>query len=224
VEHLGALPLVSVRTSDPRSLAFTIKYALDRIVAGLAIVVLAPVFALVALGVVVTMGRPVLFRQRRVGLDGRVFDMLKFRTMAGRPDAAGESDADWAARTLGVAPDALSGVPAADRRTPLGRLLRTLSLDEIPQLWNVLNGDMSMIGPRPERAHYVEHFQDAVHRYPDRHRVKSGITGWAQVNGLRGETSLADRVEWDNFYIENWSPWLDLRILVRTVTAIFRGK
>jgi exopolysaccharide biosynthesis polyprenyl glycosylphosphotransferase len=224
VEHLGALPLVSVKTSDPRSWAFTVKYALDRMFAAFAIVMLAPVFAFVAAGVLVTMGRPIFFRQRRVGLDGRVFDMLKFRTMRGRPDMAGESDADWAARTLGVTPEALTGRPAADRRTPFGRLLRTLSLDELPQLWNVLRGDMSMIGPRPERAHYVEHFQEAVYRYPDRHRVKSGITGWAQVHGLRGETSLADRVEWDNFYIENWSPWLDLRILMRTVAAIFRGQ
>src|ERR671933_1595065 len=106
------------------------------------------------------------------------------------------------------------------RRTPVGALLRRLSLDELPQLWNVLRGDMSLIGPRPELPHYVERFQDVVYRYPDRHRVKSGVTGWAQIHGLRGDTSLLDRVEWDNFYIENWSFLLDLRILARTIPAV----
>jgi lipopolysaccharide/colanic/teichoic acid biosynthesis glycosyltransferase len=118
-------------------------------------------------------------------------------------------------------PDAPASDPAADdRRTPLGTLLRKLSLDELPQLFNVLRGDMSIIGPRPERVQYVRQFADAVYRYPDRHRVKSGLTGWAQVHGLRGETSLADRIEWDNFYIENWTPWLDLKIVVMTIPAL----
>jgi lipopolysaccharide/colanic/teichoic acid biosynthesis glycosyltransferase len=111
-----------------------------------------------------------------------------------------------------------------DSRTRLGGLLRKLSIDELPQLWNVLRGDMSIVGPRPERAHYVELFEQAIYRYPDRHRVKSGLTGWSQVNGLRGETSLADRIEWDNFYIENWSPWLDLKILMKTIPALVAGR
>src|SRR5207244_9314270 len=111
-----------------------------------------------------------------------------------------------------------------DRRTRFGRFLRRFSLDELPQLLNVLRGDMSLVGPRPERASYVGRFEHAVYRYGDRHRVKSGITGWAQVNGLRGRTSLADRVEWDNFYVENWSPWLDLKIVLMTLACVLRGQ
>jgi lipopolysaccharide/colanic/teichoic acid biosynthesis glycosyltransferase len=113
-----------------------------------------------------------------------------------------------------------NGNGAADRRTPLGRFLRRYSLDELAQLWNVVRGDMALVGPRPERAHYADEFQDAVYRYRDRARIKPGLTGWAQVHGLRGETSLADRVEWDNFYIENWSPWLDLKILLMTCACL----
>lgn len=222
IERLGALPLVSVRASDPRSWQMGVKYALDRIIAGLVIALLAPVYLAISLAVLVSLGRPIFFRQRRVGLDGRSFDMLKFRTMRGTPDSAGEADAAWAARALGTSgPAAVAAEAVHDRRTPLGSKLRACSLDELPQLWNVLRGDMSLIGPRPERAHYVERFWDSVYRYPERHRVKSGLTGWAQVNGLRGETSLADRIEWDNFYIENWSPWLDLRIVLKTIPALF---
>jgi lipopolysaccharide/colanic/teichoic acid biosynthesis glycosyltransferase len=164
------------------------------------------------------MGGPVLFRQRRVGRDGVVFEMLKFRTMADAP-TVGESDAHWASLILN-APTDREPMAGPDRRTPVGRLLRKLSLDELPQLWNVLRGDMSLIGPRPERVQYVEQFSEAVYRYTDRHRMKSGLTGWAQVHGLRGETSLQDRVEWDNFYIENWSPWLDVQILFRTLPTL----
>jgi hypothetical protein len=118
------------------------------------------------------------------------------------------------------------GVETADedRRTPIGRILRRYSLDELPQLINVLRGDMSLIGPRPELGTFVRLFEEAVHRYGDRHRVKSGITGWAQVHDLRGNTSLADRVEWDNYYIENWSLWLDMKIAVMTIGSLFRWR
>jgi exopolysaccharide biosynthesis polyprenyl glycosylphosphotransferase len=227
-DHLGALPIVSLRSADPLSWQFELKYAIDRVIAGISLLVLAPALAAIALAILVTMGRPVLFRQRRVGRDGRVFDMLKFRTMRGGPDVGGEADARWAALILagtGVDPDtALAADDGEDRRTPVGTMLRKCSLDELPQLWNVLRGDMSIVGPRPERAHYVERFESAVYRYPERHRVKSGLTGWAQVNGLRGETSLEDRIEWDNFYIENWTPWLDVKILTVTLPALLNRR
>ena len=218
IEHIGGLPLVGLRTTDLRDWRLEVKYLIDRVFAGVAIAALAPVLAVIWLLVRATMGGPVLFRQRRVGRDGVVFEMLKFRTMAGSP-AVGESDAHWASLILNGSAE---GEPMAepDRRTPIGRLLRKLSLDELPQLWNVVRGDMSLIGPRPERVQYVEQFSEAVYRYPDRHRMKSGLTGWAQVHGLRGETSLEDRVEWDNFYIENWSPWLDVQILFRTLPTL----
>jgi exopolysaccharide biosynthesis polyprenyl glycosylphosphotransferase len=219
VEHLGALPLIRLHDGEGVGWQLAVKYAIDRIVAAIALVAVAPLFAVVTLAVLVAMGRPVLFRQRRVGRDGVEFDMLKFRTMLGTPTVDGEADASWASLILNGGPVAVR--PAAeDRRTPVGELLRRLSLDELPQLWNVVRGDMSLVGPRPERVHYAERFADAIYRYPDRHRVKSGLTGWAQIHGLRGETSLADRVEWDNYYIEHWSPWLDVRILFRTLPAI----
>jgi exopolysaccharide biosynthesis polyprenyl glycosylphosphotransferase len=223
VDHLGALPLVGLRATDPRGTQFAVKYALDRVIAAAVIITIAPLIGAVALAVLVSMGRPILFRQKRVGRDGRVFEMYKFRTMRGGPSESGEADAGWASLVLaGGEPVSLPEIlPMEDRRTPVGSLLRKLSLDELAQLWNVVRGDMSLIGPRPERAHYVQAFDEAIYRYPDRHRVKSGLTGWAQVHGLRGETSLADRVEWDNFYIENWSPWLDLKIVLMTVPALF---
>ena len=115
------------------------------------------------------------------------------------------------------------GVEGADRRTRVGAFLRRTSLDELPQILNVLKGDMSFVGPRPERPQFVAVFEQTVHRYGDRHRVKSGITGWAQVNGLRGKTSVADRAEWDNYYIDNWSLWLDIRILLRTIPVVLFG-
>jgi exopolysaccharide biosynthesis polyprenyl glycosylphosphotransferase len=217
VEHLGALPIVALSPSDPRSWQFTVKYAIDRVVAALVLLALSPLYAALAVGVKLSSPGPVLFRQRRVGLDGHAFDMLKFRTMSGTPDSTGENDAAWAMAVLG---HETATTPSVDRRTRFGTLLRRLSLDELPQLWNVARGDMSLVGPRPERLHYVEQFEQAIYRYPDRHRVKSGLTGWAQVNGLRGETSLQDRIEWDNFYIENWSPLLDLKIVARTVPAL----
>ena len=233
VEHLGGVPLVSVDPTDPRGWQFAIKYALDRVVAATVLLLTLPLLAGVALAVKLRMGSPVLYRQLRVGRDGRRFEMLKFRTMKGDPVSDGEADEGWALeqiRSHGMAPlpgdgvDDVALAAAADRRTRLGRLLRFFSLDELPQIINVLKGEMSLVGPRPERAYYVPHFEGAVYRYGDRHRVKSGITGWAQVNGLRGKTSLADRVEWDNHYVENWSPWLDLKIVLMTIWCVLRGQ
>jgi lipopolysaccharide/colanic/teichoic acid biosynthesis glycosyltransferase len=176
---------------------------------------LAPVLLGCALATWISLGRPILFRQRRVGRDGREFDMLKFRSL--RPNG-NESE------NLFDLPDdtAPGGVEAGDRVTKVGAFLRNTSLDELPQLLNVFKGEMSIVGPRPERPEFVELFEPRVHRYYDRHRVKAGITGWAQVNGLRGQTSLSDRVEWDNYYIENASLWLDIKIIGRTILALPR--
>jgi exopolysaccharide biosynthesis polyprenyl glycosylphosphotransferase len=214
VEHIGGLPLLSTSRPDPKGWHFALKYTVDRIVAALILIVAAPVLLLLALGTRISVGRPIFFRQPRVGLDGRRFAMLKFRSMRATVEPV-------------VLPDlphdtAPGGVEGDDRRTRFGTLVRRASLDELPQLFNVLKGDMSLIGPRPERPDFVELFERNVHRYGDRHRVKSGITGWAQVNGLRGKTSLSDRVEWDNFYIENWSLWLDFKILLMTIWAVRR--
>jgi lipopolysaccharide/colanic/teichoic acid biosynthesis glycosyltransferase len=145
--------------------------------------------------------------------------MLKFRTMRPVRDPA-EVDA----RVLDLPPDtAPGGVEGDDRRTKLGAALRRSSIDELPQLINVLKGEMSLVGPRPERPEFVGVFEQSVYRYAERHRVKSGVTGWAQVHGLRGKTSLSDRVEWDNYYIENWSLWLDLKVLLLTFLAVVRS-
>src|SRR4051794_11145899 len=222
--HLGAMPLVGLQVSDHLGWQFELKYALDRVFAAVGLLLLAPLLALVALAVKISMGGPVIFRQGRVGRDGHPFEIFKFRTMRGDPQHDGEANSEWARLVLaGTGVDADEVLrPAADRRTPLGKLLRVLSVDELPQLWNVLRGDMSLVGPRPEMPHYVERFQNAIYRYPDRHRVKSGLTGWAQIHGLRGDTSLSDRTEWDNFYIENWTPWLDVKILLLTLPAILR--
>jgi lipopolysaccharide/colanic/teichoic acid biosynthesis glycosyltransferase len=166
---------------------------------------------------------PVLFRQRRIGRDGQVFDLYKFRSM--HMDALQaelvRDDANVLESLLG-GDTAPGGVEGDDRRTPIGRFLRRTSLDELPQLLNVLRGEMSLIGPRPERPEFVELFNQDIIRYDDRHRVKSGITGWAQVHGLRGQTSLAERVEWDNYYIAHWSLGLDLKILALTFVALLR--
>jgi exopolysaccharide biosynthesis polyprenyl glycosylphosphotransferase len=212
VEHLGGLPLLTAHRADPKGLQFALKYTLDRIVAGLLLFLMLPLFGLLALGTLLSVGRPIFFRQPRFGLDGREFEMLKFRSMSSAPDPGDAPD---------LPPDtAPGGVEGDDRRTPFGTLLRRTSLDELPQLLNVLKGDMSLIGPRPERPDFARLFENNVHRYGDRHRVKSGITGWAQVHGLRGKTSLSDRVEWDNYYIENWSLWLDVKILLMTLWAV----
>jgi exopolysaccharide biosynthesis polyprenyl glycosylphosphotransferase len=215
VQHLGGIALLRSEHIDPAGWRFAAKYAADRVVACVVLVLLAPLIAVVAFAVKLTSSGPVFFRQRRMGRDRREFTMLKFRTMTGDPDVHGEADARWAAEAVDGAQ-----TPSLRRITRTGRVLRTLCLDELPQFVNVARGEMSLVGPRPERVGYVEQFEGAIRRYDDRHRVKSGITGWAQVNGLRGETSLADRIEYDNYYIENWGLLLDLRILVLTIPSV----
>jgi exopolysaccharide biosynthesis polyprenyl glycosylphosphotransferase len=215
VEHLGGLPLILLDGVDARSWRFKAKYCIDRVVAAVALLFILPLLLATAAAVWICMGRPILFRQERVGYEGRRFEITKFRTMTlAPPTAVADPDEDC--------------VEAVGRVTRLGSFLRQTSIDELPQLLNVVRGEMSLVGPRPERPEFVELFRRRVYRYHDRHRVKVGITGWAQVNGLGrgadrfGSTSLAERVEWDNYYIENWSPSLDLKIVLMTMRALLR--
>ena len=192
-----------------RSLAT--KRAFDCLVAALLLLVVLPLLLVLVAAVKLSSPGPVLYRQRRIGRDGRAFDILKFRSMR-----AVEVGARFVPRS-GSAP---GGVEGADRRTGVGRLMRRTSLDELPQLLNVLRGDMSLVGPRPERPEFVQLFADEVPGYADRHRMQVGITGLAQVRGLRGQTSIALRAQADNEYIESWSLGLDVRVLLRTARAM----
>ncbi|BBX03490.1 UDP-phosphate galactose phosphotransferase [Mycolicibacterium moriokaense] len=214
IDHLGGVPLLVLPPVNPSGWQFAIKYATDRIGAALALLLISPLFLTLALLVKLSSPGPIFYRQRRVGRDGKPFDCLKFRSMreASDPGTAFQPKP-------GTAP---GGVEGEDRRTLVGKVMRMLSLDELPQLINVLRGDMSLVGPRPERPEFVELFEMQIHRYGQRHRVKAGLTGWAQVHGLRGQTSIADRAEWDNYYIENRSFWLDIKILLLTVIAVFK--
>ncbi|WNI16485.1 sugar transferase [Actinacidiphila sp. ITFR-21] len=183
------------------------KRALDTAVSGTALLCATPVLAVCALAVRLADGPGVIFRQERIGLGGRPFTLLKFRTL--RPADEQESATRW-----NIADDL--------RVSRIGRLLRRTSMDELPQLWNVLRGDMSLVGPRPERPHFVAQFSKVHAGYQDRHRMPAGITGLAQVHGLRGDTSIADRARFDNHYIDSWSLWQDVTILLRTAAALFR--
>ena len=215
VEHLGGLPLLVLNQVDPKGWQFAVKHAFDRTAAGVGLALISPLFLLLAFLVKMSSPGPIFYAQERIGRDGKAFGCLKFRSM--RP--VGPADEVFAPK-VGDAPGGVEGV---DRRTRIGKFMRKTSLDELPQLLNVLRGDMSLVGPRPERPAFVELFDIQVRRYGERHRVKAGMTGWAQVHGLRGQTSIADRSEFDNYYIENWSLHLDLKILVLTVLAVVRS-
>jgi lipopolysaccharide/colanic/teichoic acid biosynthesis glycosyltransferase len=198
------------------ALALEAKYAIGRLIALCSLMVATPVLLAIALAVLLTSRGPVLFRQERVGEGGATFAMLKFRSMRG-PRA---SDAAFVPAE-GAAP---GGVEGADRRTAVGRFIRRASLDELPQLWNVVRGDMCLVGPRPERPEHVARFSGEVPGYAHRHRVRVGLTGLAQVEGARGAGScMTARAQLDNAYIDQWSLALDARILRRTVGAVLRG-
>jgi Undecaprenyl-phosphate glucose phosphotransferase len=209
IEEFEGVPVIHLRESPLYGWNGVLKRGLDLVVGGLALVALAPLLLLVAVAVKLTSSGPVLLRQERMGLDGRAFSMLKFRTM--RADAEAESGPVWAA-------------PDDDRRTRIGAVLRRFSLDELPQLLNVLRGEMSLVGPRPERPVFVETFRHRIPGYMLRHKVKAGMTGWAQINGWRGNTSLEKRIEYDLYYIERWSLAFDLSILVKTLWRGFMNK
>ena len=196
------MPLVGLRESPHFGANVLVKRIMDIVLSALALIVLAPLMLLIGLAVKASSRGPVFFRQRRCGLNGRPFDMLKFRSMP--VDSESESGPVWAKK-------------GDNRATPLGKFLRKTSLDELPQFLNVLKGDMSVVGPRPERPEFIEKFRITIPNYMARHAVKCGITGWAQVNGWRGNTSLRKRIQYDLYYIVHWNPWFDLRIMWMTV-------
>lgn len=200
VENIKGVPVMHLNRVRLKGINALIKRGFDIAVSGVLLLLLWPLLLVLALVVKLDSPGPVIFSQRRVGSDGRTFTIYKFRSM--RTDA--ETLNTWTR-------------PQDPRRTRTGRLLRGLNLDELPQLFNVLKGDMSLVGPRPEQPVYVQLFEESIYRYAHRHRVKSGITGWAQVNGLRGDTSIEERVLFDNYYIENWSLWLDIKIIILTL-------
>jgi Undecaprenyl-phosphate glucose phosphotransferase len=200
--NLDGLPVIGLRESPHFGLNVVVKRAMDVAVSLVALVLLSPLMALIALLVKLTSPGPVFFRQERCGLNGESFRMLKFRSM--RADAEAQTGAVWARKD-------------DPRRTRLGTFLRKTSLDELPQLFNVLRGDMSLVGPRPERPEFIHRFEKTIPNYVARHCVKAGITGWAQVHGWRGNTSLRKRVQYDLYYITHWTPWLDLRIMWMTL-------
>lgn len=207
MDSVWGMPLVRVRRAPYRTFSWRVKRMFDLVLSALSLVLLAPLLLACALAVRWETGPGVLFKQTRVGLDGRPFKLLKFRSLA--PIDESESQTRWT-------------ISDDDRVGPVGRLLRATSLDELPQLFNVLVGDMSLVGPRPERPHFVSEFQQDIPRYMARHRVPAGLTGYAQVHGLRGDTSIEDRARFDNIYIENWSLWGDVKILLKTVGQVMR--
>ena len=209
VEEIDGLPLLRLRGPALSGWGGIVKRTLDLVGSILLLAILSPLLLGLALAVKLESPGPIFHRQERVGRDRRTFRMAKFRSM--RADAEASTGPIWAARE-------------DSRRTRLGTFLRRWSLDELPQLWNVLRGEMSLVGPRPERPVFVHRFEERVADYYDRHRVKSGITGWAQVHGHRGDTPIEQRTRLDLFYVENWSLGLDLRILALTVWAVFRHR
>ena len=206
-DAVWGVPLVRLANAPRLRPSWRLKRILDVVVAASAAVLLGPVILATAAAVRLETGSSVIFRQVRVGADGRLFTLLKFRSL--RPVDDTESQTCWS-------------VASDDRVGPVGRVIRALSLDELPQLWNIVRGDMSLVGPRPERPFFVERFSGEVPCYEDRHRAPAGLTGLAAVNGLRGDTSIEDRARFDNAYVEGWSLWLDVTIMLRTVRAVLR--
>lgn len=205
ISEIAGLAVLNLSMSPMDGINRVVKAVQDRLLSAVILLLVSPVILLIALGVKLSSPGPVLFRQERVSWNGKAFQILKFRTMP--MDIEHSTGATWAQ----------SG---EQRATSFGRILRGSSLDELPQFWNVLRGDMSIVGPRPERPVFVDKFKHQIPGYMQKHKVKAGITGWAQVNGWRGDTDLNRRIEHDLYYIDNWSLWLDLKIMLMT---LFRG-
>jgi exopolysaccharide biosynthesis polyprenyl glycosylphosphotransferase len=207
-DHIGAIPVVQVRQTTLSGPRWAVKRVSDVLFASAALLVLSPLLVLCTIATFLAGGPGIFFYQERIGRHGKPFKVIKFRTM--RPRDEEESRTTWS-----IANDQRVGL--------IGRFMRRTSLDELPQLWNIFRGDMTVVGPRPERPHFVEKFSAEYPDYARRHRVPVGLTGLAQVSGLRGDTPIADRARFDNYYIENWSLWLDIKVVLRTVTEVFRG-
>jgi len=201
VESLDGIPVIGLQETALYGWAALAKRSFDLVAASAALVVLAPLLGAIALAIWASSGMPILYRQTRMGHDGRVFEMLKFRSMRNDAEASGPG---WTREK-------------DPRRTRFGRWMRKRNLDELPQLINVVKGEMSLVGPRPERPAYIDEFRHEVPGYMLRHKVRAGMTGWAQVHGWRGDTSIHERVEHDLYYIQQWSFWLDMRILFMTL-------
>lgn len=201
VEHIRGLPVVGLKRSSIRGLQGFVKRSMDIVISLLTLIVLSPFLLLTAVAIKLDSPGPVLYKQIRLGKNEKPFEILKFRSM--QQDAE-NGNGGWS-------------VPGDVRRTRIGRIIRPLGIDELPQLVNVLKGEMSLVGPRPEQPEHVQKFEGEIRAYSSRHRVRPGVTGWAQINGLRGDTDITERVEHDIYYIENWNPWLDIKIMLKTV-------
>jgi len=207
------MPVLELRTIALDGWGRIIKRIADLFFSFVALVVLSPLFLIIAIIQKLTSAGPVIYGHERVGKDGKLFKLYKFRSMY---DKAEEKEKRfWTEKN-------------DSRITPFGNFLRKTNMDELPQFWNILIGNMSIVGPRPEQPKFVEKFNKEIPGYFKRHRIKSGLTGWAQVNGLKGDTSISERVRYDTFYIENWSLWFDLKIIIKTgglvLHEIFIGK
>jgi putative colanic acid biosynthesis UDP-glucose lipid carrier transferase len=209
VSDIDGLPVIHLVDETPLEFRRVVKRAVDLIFSGVVLVLLLPVMVVIAAAVKISSPGPVFYRQERMGLNGKKFKMLKFRSMP--VDAEQQTGAVWARK-------------GEDRATRAGAFLRRTSLDEIPQFINVLKGDMSIVGPRPERPVFIEQFREQVPQYMLRHKMKAGITGWAQVNGWRGNTSISKRIEFDIYYIRNWSLRLDFKIMLMTLWRGFTSE
>ncbi len=206
VEHIRGLPVVGLQRSNISGLQGFVKRGMDIVISLLLLVLLSPVLLLTALAIKIDSRGPLLYRQTRLGKNEKPFEMLKFRSM--------REGSDREAQGWTTAGDA--------RRTRVGRVIRPLAIDELPQLINVIQGDMSLVGPRPEQPDHARKFSRRIPSYSSRHRVRPGLTGWAQINGLRGDTDISERAEYDIYYIENWSPWFDVKIMLKTLIAFVK--
>ena len=208
IKHIEGIPFLGIKSPTLSTWNFIVKRTFDLIFASWILFLASPIILFIAILMKLDSKGPIFYVQERVGLDGEVFKVIKFRSM--RTDAEQSSGPVWSQKD-------------DPRTTQLGRFLRRFSLDELPQLINVIKGDMSVVGPRPERPHFVEKFKTQVPRYLERHRAKTGMTGWAQVNGLRGNASIAERTKYDIYYIEHWSLIFDLKIILKTIHAVLFG-